>query len=178
MPLARLRWISFAHVESDECGGLNALLAAAPAAQPLCGRIAAMVSVADLADRPPRALGDGEALSLGRRSVTWIDAPHVPHGWENGFLDESDHRHPASAAISSPSPAPITRRSSSATSSAPARPSAAPWTTTPTPAAPAARSSASPASAPTTLACMHGSAWRGDSGALLRALADAFTAEN
>jgi hypothetical protein len=25
---------------------------------------------------------------------------------------------------------------------------------------------------PTTLACMHGSAWRGDGGALLRALAD------
>jgi len=25
---------------------------------------------------------------------------------------------------------------------------------------------------PTTLACMHGSAWKGDGGALLRALAD------
>ncbi|MNG28207.1 hypothetical protein D3C84_1134390 [compost metagenome] len=30
--------------------------------------------------------------------------------------------------------------------------------------------------APTTLACMHGSAWRGDGAKLLRALADALDA--
>ena len=42
----------------------------------------------DLADRRARALADGEALSLGRHEVRWFDAPHVPHGWECGFLME------------------------------------------------------------------------------------------
>jgi hypothetical protein len=32
------------------------------------------------------------------------------------------------------------------------------------------------AARPTTLACMHGSAWRGDGAALLRALADTLAA--
>lgn len=90
--LPRLRWISFAHVEADECGGLNPLLAVAPNAQPLCGTIQAMVSMNDLADRTPRVIADGESLSLGKRSVTWLDAPHVPHGWENGFLFETSEK--------------------------------------------------------------------------------------
>ena len=30
LPLERLRWISFGHVEADECGSMNAWLAAAP----------------------------------------------------------------------------------------------------------------------------------------------------
>lgn len=64
LPPARLRWIGFSHVEADECGSLNERLAVAPHATPLCGRIAAMVSIADLADREPRALADGEQLSL------------------------------------------------------------------------------------------------------------------
>src|SRR6185436_20542293 len=64
MPIEQLRWVSFSHVEADECGGLNDLLAAAPRAEPLCGRVAAMVSVNDLADRPARALADGESISL------------------------------------------------------------------------------------------------------------------
>ena len=56
MPAARLRHISFSHVKSDKCGGLNDFLAAAPEAAPLCGRIAVMVSIGDIADRaPPRS---------------------------------------------------------------------------------------------------------------------------
>ena len=86
LPLERLRYASFGHVESDECGALNLLLAAAPQAVPLCGTVAAMVSIADLADRAPKALADGETLSLGRHTIRWIDAPHVPHAWENGYL--------------------------------------------------------------------------------------------
>ena len=70
MPLARLRYIGFSHFEADECGALNELLAVAPHAEPLCGKVAAMVSVSDVADRPPRALADGERLSLGRHAVT------------------------------------------------------------------------------------------------------------
>src|SRR5688572_11442020 len=77
-PVSGLRWIAFSHVESDECGALNELLAAAPRATPGCSRVAAMVSVGDLADRPPKGMADGEVLSTGRRCFTFIDAPHVP----------------------------------------------------------------------------------------------------
>src|SRR6266851_9192984 len=55
MPVERLRYLAFSHVESDECGALNDWLAAAPASAPLCGRTAASVSIEDLADRMPRA---------------------------------------------------------------------------------------------------------------------------
>ena len=92
LPPERLRWISFSHVEADECGSLNEWLAVAPNAAPVCGRIAAMVSINDLSDRAPRALGDGEALPLGRHRVTWLDTPHVPHAWECGFLWENTTR--------------------------------------------------------------------------------------
>src|SRR5207237_2494398 len=55
MPVERLRHIAFSHVEADECGALNLWLEAAPHAAPLCGQIAAMVSINDMADRAPRA---------------------------------------------------------------------------------------------------------------------------
>ena len=51
--LDRLRWISFGHVESDECGSMNAWLAAAPQAQVVHGQLACNVSLNDMADRPP-----------------------------------------------------------------------------------------------------------------------------
>jgi flavorubredoxin len=92
MPVERLRYVAFSHVEADECGSLNEFLAAAPRAVPVCGRTAALVSVNDLADRPPRALGDGERLPLGRRAVRWLDTPHLPHAWECGYLFEETDR--------------------------------------------------------------------------------------
>lgn len=92
MPVARLRWISFGHVESDECGAMNQWLAAAPDAQVIHGQMACMVSLNDLADRPPRALADGEVLDLGGRRVRYIDTPHVPHAWESGLLFEETTR--------------------------------------------------------------------------------------
>ena len=88
VPLERLRWISFGHVESDECGSMNDWLAAAPNAQVVHGGVACMVSLNDLADRPPRALADGEVLDLGGKRVRWIDTPHVPHAWESGLMFE------------------------------------------------------------------------------------------
>lgn len=88
MPLARLRWISFGHVESDECGSMNQWLAVAPHAQVVHGAIACMVSLNDLADRPPRALANGEVLDLGGKRVRYIDTPHVPHAWESGLMFE------------------------------------------------------------------------------------------
>lgn len=88
----RLRYAAFSHVEADECGSLNEWLAAAPRAEPVCSNVAAMVSMNDLADRAPRGLADGEELSLGKRRVRWLDAPHVPHGWECGYLFETTTR--------------------------------------------------------------------------------------
>src|ERR1700742_2317767 len=54
MPLERLRWISFGHVESDECGAMNLWLAAAPGAQVAFGGLGCMGSLNDLRDPPPR----------------------------------------------------------------------------------------------------------------------------
>ena len=92
MPLERLRWISFGHVESDECGSMNQWLAAAPQAQVVHGALACMVSLNDLADRPPRPLANGEVLDLGGKRVRYIDTPHVPHGWESGLIFEETTR--------------------------------------------------------------------------------------
>ena len=81
-----LRYIGLSHFEADECGALNEFLEVAPDAQPLCSTTAKMVSVDDFALRPARALADGEELSLGKHVVRWIDTPHFPHGWECGHL--------------------------------------------------------------------------------------------
>ena len=90
MPLERLRWISFGHVEADECGSMNLWLAAAPNAQVVHGQLGCEVSIGDLADRPPRGLADDEVLELGGRRMRWLATPHVPHGWEAGaFYDET-----------------------------------------------------------------------------------------
>ncbi len=92
MPVEKLRYVAFSHFESDECGALNDFLRVAPRAVPLCSRLAAMVSVDDFADRPPRAMGNGERMSIGKREVVWVDAPHTPHGWETGYLFDSTTR--------------------------------------------------------------------------------------
>jgi len=92
IPVASLRYLGMSHFEADECGSLNEFLAAAPNAEPLCGAVAKMTSVDDVADRPARGLGDGETLSLGSRTVRWLDTPHLPHGWECGYLFEQTTR--------------------------------------------------------------------------------------
>jgi flavorubredoxin len=92
MPLERLRYVAFSHFEADECGALNLFLNAAPRAVPVASRVAILTSLADFAERPPRALADGERLTLGQRTVQWFDTPHLPHGWETGYLFESSTR--------------------------------------------------------------------------------------
>jgi flavorubredoxin len=89
VPLAKLRWISFAHIEADECGALNQFLAAAPNAQAVHGELACMVSLNDLADRPPRPIGD-DVLDLGGRRMRFVPTPHVPHNWESGLWFEEE----------------------------------------------------------------------------------------
>jgi flavorubredoxin len=86
LPPERLRWITFGHYESDECGALNEWLAIAPEAQAAHGQTGVMVSLNDFADRPPRILADGEVLDIGGRRLRWIDTPHIPHGWDAGVL--------------------------------------------------------------------------------------------
>jgi len=172
MPADMLRYISFSHVEADECGSLNLWLAEAPDAVPLCSGIGALTQVADLADRPPQAMADGEVLDLGGRQVQWFDAPHVPHGWDNGFLFERVtgtlfcgdlFTQPGEGGealtegdILSPSEA--FRKEMDYYAHAPQT---------------AETLAKLAAVKPTVLACMHGSAWRGDGGALLGKLAEA-----
>lgn len=83
-----LRYVAFSHVEGDESGALSEWLAAAPQAEPVCSRVAAMVFTRDATDRQVRALADGEELDLGGQRVVWFDTPHLPHGWDCGYLGE------------------------------------------------------------------------------------------
>lgn len=86
LPIAELSYIAFSHVESDECGSLEKFLAAAPDAKPVCSAVAAMVSVGDMVDVEPLGMADGQTLSLGRHQLIWQSTPHLPHGWECGYL--------------------------------------------------------------------------------------------
>ena len=91
-PVEDLRWITFGHVEADECGGMNKWLAAAPRAEIAHGALGCDVSLNDLCDRTPRALSNGEVIDLGGKRVRHIDTPHVPHGWEARVLYEETTR--------------------------------------------------------------------------------------
>ncbi len=172
LPLERLRYVAFSHVEADECGALNALLAAAPHAVPVCSRIAKMVSVDDLADRPAVALADGETLALGRHVVEWYDAPHLPHGWECGFLGERTTRTLFCGDLftqAGADPAPLTEDDILGPSEA-MRASLDYFSHTRNARELVGRLARTQ---PTTLACMHGSSWRGDGERLLLALGEA-----
>jgi flavorubredoxin len=171
IPASSLRYIGFSHFEADECGSLNEWLEVAPAAAPLCGAIAAMVSVDDVADRPAHVLQDGEVLSLGRHSVKWLDAPHLPHAWECGFLMElSTQTLFCGDLFTQPGDEhpPVTESDILAPSEA-FRAQLDYFSHT-TKAASLIEKLA--AEKPGTLACMHGSTWRGDGAALLRALGE------
>ncbi len=92
MPLPRLRWIAFAHLEADKCGAANEFLAAAPHAQVAHGTLGCLLSLDDQCLRPPRPMADGEVLELGgaalARRVVEIATPHVPHNWESHMFFE------------------------------------------------------------------------------------------
>jgi flavorubredoxin len=88
LPVESLRWITFGHVESDECGAMNLWLAAAPGSQVAHGALGCDISLNDLCDRPPRALAEGEVIDVGGRRLRQISTPHIPHGWEAQVLFE------------------------------------------------------------------------------------------
>jgi flavorubredoxin len=166
LPVERLRWISFSHYEADECGSLNDFLERAPNAVPLCSQVGAMVSINDIAIRPARPLADGEVLDLGAMRVRWLDAPHLPHGWDCGYLFEettktllsgdlftqpgAEHKPVIEGDILGPSEAMRAQMDYYAHSPATAT-----------------LIEKLAATKPRTLACMHGSAWTGDGSGLL-----------
>ena len=171
LPVENLRYIAFSHVEADECGSLNEWLAAAPHSVPLCGTIAAMVSINDLADRAPTALADGEQLELGSHSMRWFDTPHLPHAWECGFLMEEGTRTLLCGDLFTQGGAnlpPITEADILEPSEAFRQ--AMDYFSHTSKARDMLEKLAS--ADPTTLACMHGSAWTGNGAILLRSLAD------
>jgi len=85
----RLRWLSFGHVEADECGALDAYLAACPRAEVAFGALGCALSLDDLlGGRSPRSLAPGEALDLGGRRVVAVPTPHAPHNQEAQVLFE------------------------------------------------------------------------------------------
>jgi flavorubredoxin len=175
LPVERLRYIALSHVEADECGSLNEWLGVAPQSQPLCGMVAAMVSIEDLANRAPRPLADGEALSLGTHRVRWFETPHLPHAWECGFLTEERTRTLLCGDLFTQGGSdlpPITASDILAPSEA-FRHSMDYFSHTKHARVMLERLAVTN---PATLACMHGSAWRGDGAHLLRALADALAA--
>lgn len=174
IPLESLRYVAFSHFEADECGALNEFLAAAPEAEPVCSSIGAMVSVTDFADRPPRALADGEDLPLGRHAMRWFDTPHMPHGWDCGLMMDSSTKTFFCGDLftqGGPGTVALTESDILGPSEDFRRPldyfAHAPQTQ--------AILERLAQQEPTTLACMHGSAWRGDGAALLRALGKALS---
>lgn len=172
LPVETLRYIGFSHVEADECGSLNQFLAAAPNAVPVCSHVAAMTSVNDMADRAPRPLADGEPLSLGKHVVEWYDTPHLPHGWECGYLGDkttgtlfcgdlftqAGGEQPAITEADILGPSEAMRASMDYFSHSKNT---------------GALIERLASTKPTTLACMHGSSWRGDGEKLLLSLGEA-----
>jgi flavorubredoxin len=169
-PLHRLRWITFGHVEADECGAMNHLLAAAPRAEVAHGELGCMVSLNDLADRPPVALADGQVIELGRHRVRHIDTPHVPHGWEARVLyEETTGTLLCGDLFSQLGRGPAVTTSDIVGAAAQAEDVFRASCLTPG-TAPALRRLAD--LGPTTLAVMHGSCYAGDGSGALLALAD------
>ncbi|SEP71089.1 hypothetical protein SAMN04488583_0816 [Mycobacterium sp. 88mf] len=90
LPLTRLRWISFGHLEADECGAVNQFLAAAPHAEVIHGRLAVMLSLTDMCDRAPVTAPTEAAHDIGGHRLRFVATPHVPHNWEAGlWFDEA-----------------------------------------------------------------------------------------
>jgi flavorubredoxin len=172
MPIEKLRWVSFGHFEADECGGMNEWLAAAPHAELMHGMTGCRLSIADMADRPPRMLADGEVVDIGGKRIRYIDTPHVPHGWDAGVIFEENSKTLFVGDLFSHfgDPAPLTESEivspSMSGNDSTYSTSLGPVT------APTIRKLA--ALKPDMLAVMHGSSFAGDGGAQLHGLADAY----
>jgi flavorubredoxin len=170
MPPEKLRWVGGSHFEGDEFGALNEFLAAAPNATAFSSEIGVLTSVNDFAIRPAHGLKDGEEISLGGRRMQWLSTPHVPHGWDCGVLfDQSSKTLLCGDLFTQPgSSKPPVTESEVLTASESMREMLDYY-------AHATDTSATLGRLanlrPSLLACQHGSAYRGDGGALLQELA-------
>ena len=171
MPLAKLRWLSFSHHECDEDGALREWLNAAPEAAPVCGQLQSMLSI-DLDDRTPRVLADGETIEIGKRRLRWFDTPHLPHGWDAGYLFETTTRTLFCGDLFTQAGAthdPVSEGDILGPSEA--MRAQMDYYSNPRAAGPAIERLAT--AEPALLACMHGTAFRGDGAAMLKELARA-----
>lgn len=172
LPPEKLRYVAFSHWEADESGALTEWLDTATDAVVVCSQVAAIVSVGDATDRMVKPLSDGDTLELGQHELRWFDAPHVPHGWDCGFMAETTTRTLlcgdlfTQAGASNP---PVTE--SDIVGPSEGMRAAMDYFAH----APGTRAALERMAAfePRVLACMHGSSYRGDGAAQLRALADA-----
>lgn len=175
LPLDQLRYIAFSHVEADECGALPDFLAAAPEARPVCSDIAAMVSIRDLVDVEPVGMSNGELLDIGRHKLIWQSAPHLPHGWECGYLfDETSKILFCGDLFTQPGTGDKALVHDDIVESSEAFRSHMDYFSHSTN-APALINKLADLS-PELLACMHGSAWSGDGAGQLRKLGQSLAA--
>ncbi|HVJ17029.1 MAG TPA: FprA family A-type flavoprotein [Polyangiaceae bacterium] len=171
LPIDRLRWLAYSHFEADECGAMNELLAVAPQAQGVCSSVGAMVSGNDFANRPVRGMADGEVLVTGRRSLRWLDMPHLPHGWDCGFFyDETSRTLFSGDLFTQPGAHTPALTEGDILGPSEAFRGAMDYYSHTKNLKPLMEKLCR--LEPRTLACMHGSAWRGDGAKLLRALGD------
>ncbi|MCW2708147.1 MAG: Anaerobic nitric oxide reductase flavorubredoxin [Frankiales bacterium] len=176
LPVERLRWIAFAHVEADECGAVNDFLEVAPQAQVAHGAMGVMLSLNDMLNRPPLALADGDVLDLGgaglRRSVLEVATPHVPHNWESHVFFEQGTRTLFCGDLCTQLGDGAAVTDQDLLEGAIAAEEMF-WQTSMGPAIPAAYRRLADLE-PTTLAVMHGSSYNGDCAKLLRDLAGVY----
>jgi flavorubredoxin len=78
---ATLRHIVIPHLEGDESGALNRFLDVAPHAVPVCSPVG-MLTLPDLAARPPRPVADADVIELGRHRLRFLTTPYV-HQWDS-----------------------------------------------------------------------------------------------
>jgi flavorubredoxin len=174
MPVDRLRWLAFGHFESDECGSMNEWLAVAPKAQLAHGATCCQVSLADMADRAPRVLTNGEVIDIGGKRCRYIDTPHVPHGWDAGVLFEETTRTLFCGDLFTHLGNPAAITATDIVEPALAAEDLFGFTSLGPTTAPAIRKLAG--LSPAALAIMHGSSFSGDAASALRSLADRYDA--
>jgi flavorubredoxin len=172
LPVSRLRYIAFSHVEADECGSLADFLALAPQAQPVCSEVAAMISIRDMVDVPPVAMNDGDLLDLGKHQLVWQSTPHLPHGWECGyFFDRTTHTLFCGDLFTQPGTGETPLITNDILEPSEAFRKQMDYFSHTRDVSPLIEKLAQ--LKPTVLACMHGSAWSGDGAGMLRNLGQA-----